>query len=178
MDRAFSVIASVRRSANDTEIVYKATKLHLLAKNLTRWNSQYYSIKCFLRVLEIYPLIQTKLNATKEKSSRLTNRMIGILKELVLILEPFQEATDDLQADYETLGNVIPAYLDLLNKVSLSMASEEEEGTFINNPKCPLAGKIVYCTDLADALKNSLKSRMSHVLKDTYYVLGNKQNNA
>ncbi|KZR97840.1 Uncharacterized protein APZ42_007061 [Daphnia magna] len=176
MDKAFSVIASVRRSANDTEIVYKATKLHLLAKNVTRWNSQYYSIKGFLRILEIDPLIQTKLNATKEKSNRLTNKMIGILKELVLILEPFQGATDDLQADYETLGNVIPAYLDLLNKVSLS--SEEEDGTIINNPNCPFASKIFHCADLVDALKKSLKSRMSYVLQDTYYVSGNKQNNA
>lgn len=160
MDKAFSVIASVRRSANDTEIIYKATKLHLLAKNVTRWNSQYNSIKGFLRILEIDPLIQTKLNAPKEKSNRLTNRMIWILKELVLILEPFQEATDDLQADYETLGNVIPAYLDLLNKVSLS--SEEEDEIIINNPKCPLAGKIFHCADLADALKKI--SEISNVI--------------
>jgi hypothetical protein len=91
---------------------------------------------------------------------------------LVLILEPFQEATDDLQADYETLGNVIPAYLDLLNKVSLTR--EEDEGTLINNPKSPLAGKIHHCADLAEALKKSLESRMSFVLQDTFYVLGKK----
>ncbi|KZS02604.1 Uncharacterized protein APZ42_000288, partial [Daphnia magna] len=144
MDKAFSVIASVRRSANDTEIIYKATKLHLLAKNVTRWNSQYYYlIKGFLRILEIDPLIQTKLNAPKEKSN-----------------QPFQEATDDLQADYETLGNVIPAYLDLLNKVSLS--SEEEDEIIINNPKCPLAGKIFHCAYLADALKKI--SEISNVI--------------
>jgi hypothetical protein len=44
--------------------------------------------------------------------------MIAILNELIPILEPFQEAAYDLQVDYETLGSVIPAYLDLLNKVS------------------------------------------------------------
>ncbi|XP_045036214.1 zinc finger BED domain-containing protein 4-like isoform X2 [Daphnia magna] len=120
-------------------------------------------------MLEIDPLIQTKLNATKDKSNRLTSRMIAILKELVLILEPFQEATDDLQADYETLGNFIPAYFDLLNKVSLTR--EEDDGTLINNPKSPLAGKINHCADLAEALKKSLESRMSFVLQDTFYVL-------
>ena len=98
--------------------------------------------------------------------------MIATLKELVLILEPFQEATDDLQADYETIGNVIPAYLDLLNKVSLTR--EEDDGTVINNPKSPLAGKIHHCADLAGALKISLETRMSFVLKDTFYVLGKK----
>ena len=88
--------------------------------------------------------------------------MIATLKELVLILEPFQEATDDLQADYETIGNVIPAYLDLLNKVSLTR--EEDDGTVINNPKSPLAGKIHHCADLAGALKISLETSMSFVL--------------
>ena len=172
MDKAFFIICAVRRSVNDTEIVYNATKLNLPAKNATRWNPQYYAIKGLLRILEIDPLIQNKLNVTKDKSHRLTSRMIAILKELVLILEPFQEATDDLQADYETLGNVIPAYLDLLNKVSLTR--EEDDRTAINNPKSPLAGKILHCADLAEALKKSLESRMSFVLQDTFYVLGKK----
>ncbi|KZS07363.1 putative Zinc finger BED domain-containing protein 4 [Daphnia magna] len=170
MDKALSIIGAVRRSVNDNEIVYYATKLHLPAKNATRWNSQYYAIKGLLRIYEIDPLIQTKLNATQDKSHCLTSRMIAILKELVLILEPFQEATDDLQADYELLGNVIPAYLDLINKVSLTR--EEDDGTVIKNPKSPLAGKIHHCTDLAEALKKSLESRMSFVLQDTFYVLG------
>ncbi|KAI9556088.1 hypothetical protein GHT06_018660 [Daphnia sinensis] len=142
-------LPSVRRSANDTEIVYKATKLHHPAKNVTRWNSQYYSIKSFLRILEIDPLIQTKLNATKEKSNRLTNTMIGILMELVLILEPFQEATDELQADYETLGNTEP----LITIMSFGWQ---------NFSLCRSGG----------CLKKSLKSRMPYVLQDTYYVLG------
>jgi len=91
MDKAFSIICVVRRSVNDTEIVNNATKLHLPSKNATRWNSQYYAIKGLLRILEIDPLIQNKLNATKDKSHRLTSRFVlseSILKELVLILEP------------------------------------------------------------------------------------------
>jgi hypothetical protein len=80
MDKDFSIISAVRRSVNDTEIVYNTTKFHLPAKNATRGNSQYYSINGVLRILEIDPLIQTKLNATKDKSHRLTSRMIAILK--------------------------------------------------------------------------------------------------
>jgi hypothetical protein len=80
MDKDFSIISAVRRSVNDTEIVYNTTKFHLPAKNATRENSQYYSINGVLRILEIDPLIQTKLNATKDKSHHLTSRMIAILK--------------------------------------------------------------------------------------------------
>jgi hypothetical protein len=80
MDKDFSIISAVRRSVNDTEIVYNTTKFHLPAKNATRGNSQYYSINGVLRILEIDPLIQTKLNGTKDKSHRLTSRMIAILK--------------------------------------------------------------------------------------------------
>lgn len=110
----------MRRSVNDTEFVYNSTKLNLPAKNATRWNSQYYAIKRLIRILEIDSLIQTKQNAKKDKSDRLTTRMIAILNELVLVLEPFEEATDDLKADHETLGSVISAYLDILNNVSLT----------------------------------------------------------
>ncbi|EFX68841.1 hypothetical protein DAPPUDRAFT_114205 [Daphnia pulex] len=81
----------------------------------------------------------------------------------------YKDGLKAISADYETLGNVIPSYLDLLNKVSLTR--EEDDGTLINNPKSPLAGKIHHCADLAEALKKSLESRMPFVLQDTFYVL-------
>lgn len=78
----------------------------------------------------------------------------------------FQEAKYDLQADYETIGSVIPVYFDFLNKVSLTR--EHEYGTNINNKKRPLAGKLSRCADLVGALKKSLQSaRMWFVLQDT-----------
>jgi len=42
------------------------------------------------------------------------------LQEFFYLLEPFGEALDDLQADYESIGMVVPAYLDLLNKTTLA----------------------------------------------------------
>jgi hypothetical protein len=69
------------------------------------------------------------------------------------ILDPFQEATDKLQALYETLCNVIPSYFDLLNKRSLT--SEEEDKTVINNTKYSLDGKHFCCEDFAEAFKLS-----------------------
>lgn len=99
----------------------------------------------------------------------MTAAEIKILKELLLILHPFEEASDDYQADYESIGSVIPAFLDMLNKVTLT---KESDGETIQNPLSPLAGKISSCKALADSLKESLERRMSHLLKGTYYVLG------
>ena len=47
MDKAFRIIGVVSRSVNETEI---DPKLHLLGKNATRWNYQYYEIKGLLPI--------------------------------------------------------------------------------------------------------------------------------
>ena len=58
----------------------------------------------------------------------------------------FEEASDDFQADYETVGNVIPAYLDMVNKLSITVG---RNGTEVPNPKSPLTGKITNCKAVA-----------------------------
>jgi hypothetical protein len=73
------------------------------------------------------------------------------------------EACHDFQKESESIGNVIPAYLDMLTKVTLRI--QPPCGQQASNPLCPLA-------DLAQALRTSLVRRLSHVLDDGHYVLG------
>ena len=42
-----------------------------------------------------------------------------ILKELIFILQPFDLATKELQGNFETVGGVIPAYLDIKKKKTI-----------------------------------------------------------
>jgi hypothetical protein len=150
-------------------MVLNLAKLRLPARNATRWNSQYYMLVILLRVFDIAPELNGKLNATK-KHGKLEPFEIKIIRELILILEMFEEASDDFQADYETVGNVIPAYLDMVNKLSITV---ERNGTEVPNPKSPLTGKITNFKAVAKGLLASLTSRFCYVLMDSSFVLGN-----
>lgn len=150
--------------------MYKAVGFHLVAKNATRWNSQLRMIAALLKAIDKDRKLQSKLNATK-KWGELSHHELGVLKELTILLQPFEDATNDLQGDYETTGNVIPCYLDLLNKVSVTI--KDSNGKLYSNPACPFSSQIKYCKPIASVLKESLTRRLSYVLRDTFYVLGN-----
>lgn len=167
--RASDIINSVRKSVIDTEEVFKAVGFRLVAKNATRWNSQLNSLRSIVKALDIDPQIQNRLNATTQKHAKLSPLELKLLKEVIIILTPFQEATDDYQGDFETMGTAIPAYIDLVNKVTLTV---ESNGITSPNPISPLAGKVSHCKSLVDALKESLVKRMSFILHETVYVLG------
>lgn len=168
IQKATDIVNFIRKSVIDTEEVYKAVGFRLVAKNITRWNSQCKMIRSVVNAFEKDPMLPNRLNATK-KNPKLTAMDIKILKEILLILEPFEEVTDNFQADFETIGSVVPAYIDLLNKVTLTT---ESRGTVILNPLSPLAGKISHCKNLAATFKLSLEKRLSFVLHSTSFVLG------
>jgi hypothetical protein len=89
--------------------VFKAVGFHLEAKNLTRWNSQLRMISALLKAIDKDSNLQSKLNTTK-KWGELSSQELALLRELAILLQPFEEETNDLQGDYGTTGNVIPCY--------------------------------------------------------------------
>ncbi|KZS04125.1 Uncharacterized protein APZ42_032962 [Daphnia magna] len=99
VEHTSKIVHFARKSVLDTETVYKAVGFHLVAKNATRWNSQ------------------------------TIHHELCVLKELTILLQPFEDATNDLQGDYETTGNVIPCYLDLLNKKKHDVALDAYKET-------------------------------------------------
>lgn len=116
---ASKVVNFIRKSNIDSEILVKSVGFKIPVRNQTRWNSQYLMLSKFVEALELDPNLQLKLSAYK-KHQKLGALETKMLKELILILEPFKEATDDFQADHESVGNAIPAYLDMRNKMSLN----------------------------------------------------------
>lgn len=137
----------------------KSVGFKIPVMNQTRWNSQYLMLSKFVEALELDPTLQLRLGAYK-KHKKLGALEMKMLKELILILEPFKEATEDFQADYESVGNVIPAYLDMRNKMSL------------NDQRNPLLGKIHHLREVTTALHSSLEKRLHYIVTDSFYVLG------
>ena len=106
----------------------------------------------FVRALDVDPTLQNRLNATTKKHRKLTSMELNILKEWILLLQPFEEASDDNQADYESTGTVIPVYLDLVNKVTLIVRSSG--GAVIPNPLSPFTGRLTHYKAVATALQD------------------------
>ncbi|KZS07449.1 Uncharacterized protein APZ42_028820 [Daphnia magna] len=105
-----SALAAVEHASKIVNFVRKSNKavgFHFVAKNATRWNSQLRMIAALLKAIDKDRKLQSKLNATK-KWGELSHHELGMLKELTILLQPFEDATNDLQGDYETTGNVIP----------------------------------------------------------------------
>lgn len=127
-------------------------------------------IKKLVEAFEKAPYLQDTLNATK-KLGKLSAYELSVLKELIALLKPFKQATDDFQADFESIGNVIPAFIGL--KTALQLTVKDRHGVDTPNPASNLAKTIKHLKNVAAALEKSLVSRFSYVLYDSYYVLGN-----
>ncbi|KAK4005800.1 hypothetical protein OUZ56_010924 [Daphnia magna] len=82
-----------------------------------------YRATCIAHTLGCWLVVGDAMKAISDLGSHsalawgeLSHHELGVLKELTVLLQPFEDATNDLQGVYETTGNVIPCYLDLLNK--------------------------------------------------------------
>ncbi|XP_045029829.1 uncharacterized protein LOC123472425 [Daphnia magna] len=114
LDLLCMIVGGVRRSVVDTKVLLDSVGFKIPMMNLTRWNSQFSMVKHFLNGIDIDTALQSKLNACKAHGS-LRSLQLKCLKEFVTLLEPFKIATDIFQKDTETIGLVIPFYLDLVN---------------------------------------------------------------
>lgn len=93
-----------------------------------------------------------------------------MLREIVAISKPFECASDDFQADFETIGNVISAYFGL--KTALTLTAKDRNSMLIPNPASRLAPTVRHCKELCKALLTSIDRRFSFFLRDANYVLG------
>ena len=152
------IVNGIRKSTADTEVLIKSVGFRVPPRNSTRWNSQFYILRKYLEALQKDLILQTKLSACK-RHGKLLLLQVKMLKVLI-ILGPFQQATDVLQRDKETVGLVFPAYLDMLNKCTMDP---------LMNPDCVL---IQNCRGMAGGVRHSLVERLGSVMEDTYFLLG------
>ncbi len=92
-----------------------------------------------------------------------------MLKEIVIILEPFEVASNDFQTDFETVGHVIPAYLGVMN--SLSLTIKDRNGVQITNPTSGLAKVLKYSKGFMTGLRKTRERRFPFILRDVNYVI-------
>ncbi|KAI9560590.1 hypothetical protein GHT06_011539 [Daphnia sinensis] len=88
---------------------------------------------------------------------------------MVAILKPFVTASNHFQADFETIGNVIPAYIGL--RTNLTLTIKNRNGIEVVNPASQLASIVKKTKDFVQALRESLDRRFFPVLCDVNYVL-------
>ncbi|KZS06790.1 Uncharacterized protein APZ42_029636 [Daphnia magna] len=167
--KAGKIVSYIRKSVLDTEKLFKAVGFRLPNENATRWNSQYLMLRKLLEAFEKASYLQETLNATK-KLGKLSAYELLVLKELVALLKPFKQASDDFQDDFESIGNVIPSFLGL--RTTLCLKIKDRHGVEVPNPASTLSKTIKHLKNVAATLEKSLASRFSYVLYDFYYVLG------
>nr|CAH0098541.1 unnamed protein product [Daphnia galeata] len=93
-----------------------------------------------MKAIEKYPTLLTRLNAVKKHGPFSAYQPV-LLKEIITILKPLEAASNDFQADFETVGNVIPAYLGLMNALTLTI--KDRSGVQIANSEVPNIVKIL-----------------------------------
>lgn len=150
-------------------MIYNSVGFRLSKKNSTRWNSTLYELEIFLKAIESDPTLLSRLNAVKKHGSLSAYHQI-LLKEIIGILKPFEAASNDFQGYFETIGNVIPAFLGLMNALFLTI--KDRNGVKIANPNSRLAPVVKYCKVFVAGLQASLERRFSFILRDVHYVLG------
>ena len=142
IQKAGRIVKHVKKSTLATEKIETLFGKTLVSRNETRWNSQ---VKMVRRLLEV------DLSEIESEGMLLSGHEKAILKEMVEVLEPFEEATDILQGDYVSISFAIPCYFGLLKHLSSS--------------------GVRYCKGLKTALKNSLTRRLGKICDDPTYVI-------
>ncbi len=69
----------------------------------------------------------------------------------------------------KTVGNVIPAYLGLMNPLYLTI--KDKNGLQITNPTSRIASVVKYSKGFVAGLWESLERRFSFILRDLNYVM-------
>ena len=114
ISKASRLVSSVRKSTINTEAILQATGKRLLAMNATRWNSQLKMLRRLDEVLQTDPNIQDRLSTT----TKLTAHDIRILRELLQVLLPFEDATDVMQGENTTAGFVLPSVVGIRSRLA------------------------------------------------------------
>ena len=99
-----------------------------------------------------------RLNAIT-KHGPLSASELLLQSEIVAILKPFEKAPDDFQSGEETIGNVIPLYLELLNMLTLTV--KDRTGVSIPNPHSSLGLLVKRSKIFVQTLLESLERRFS-----------------
>ena len=129
--------------------------------NVTCWNSQHKLLQKLVEALDTDSYLQQKLKACSVHSS-LKPSQIKMLKELVLLLEPFKVTTELFQKSAETVGLVIPCIMEMRKRSSCDPILNKQ-AHLITTKECKV---------IAATLHSSLVKRMAGYLSENFHILG------
>ncbi|XP_068246789.1 zinc finger BED domain-containing protein 4-like [Palaemon carinicauda] len=153
IQKCCSIVAALRRSTVAAPFLEKIG-VSLLAANATRWNSQLTMLKSVLKDVNGVNSAIRLLGSCKTVEE-LKGMKIAMLIEVIKVLEPFQEATSQVEGENMVkLSCVAPVVFGL--KHSLKLFAES---------------KPIYCLNLADALQSSIKKRLHPFLEKTDVIV-------
>ena len=138
-----NIVNSVRKSVNASSYL-QSKKLTLRAKNVTRWNSQ---LTMLQSVLKDHEEVNAALTMIQSRD-RITNQDYLALTELVSVLLPFKEATQQVEGEkIVTSSCICPVVVGLRREMERLKNSN-----------------LVYCKKLVSDLQESVVKRLSPFL--------------
>jgi len=141
--RAAKVVNHIKKSTLATEKMEKMFGKTVIPRNETRWNSQ---LKMIRRLVEV-----NTDEVVEKPELKFTSHEKVVMKEMIQILEPFEEATDLTQGDqYVSISLVIPSVVGLQKHLSQ-----------VNSR---------YLSLLVRKLKTALDERLGHVEDECLYL--------
>lgn len=130
------IVTFFKKSNNAADMLRQrqtGSPLKLIQDVPTRWNSTFYMIQRFILLLDV---VNECLFKIKESPDMIDRNEILLLKEALLLLEPFENLTTEMSGQkYVTISKVIPSIFCIrkhLVNVSSKMTLRESQTTFMN----------------------------------------------
>lgn len=137
-----NIVSALRRSSVSASFL-ESKGIALQSANATRWNSQLTMIKSIVKDSDT---VNSAIRLLGQSKTIVELKIIEIsmLKEVLEVLEPFQDATSQVEGEHTvTLSSIGPVILGLDHSL---------EGFIGNDPR--------HCLQLARALQESIKRRL------------------
>lgn len=147
ISKVAKVCNKIHKSNSHVEVLEEVKKT-ISSANLTRWNSQLRMIKSILTI----PQTAMEKIYFKENELKLSLGERQILEKLVVLLDPFNDLTIDLQKDFGSISVLYPAYRGIIFKLS----------KFTDDPDLK---------HIAEEFERSIKARFSFVQTDPIFAL-------
>jgi hypothetical protein len=151
LEKCGSLVSSIHKSCKATELLEVEAGFGIPSPNVTRWNSHYRMISAINRVSDRASDSDDRLCELIGLSCKFTETDNTTLKELQVLLKPFQVVTEKLQSETKvTSSQVLPNIIGLRHKL-------QQISTH-------------FCTSVKTGLLVSLDKRFSEYVVDRHYI--------
>jgi hypothetical protein len=151
LQKCGSLVTSIHKSCKATELLEAEAGFGIPSPNVTRWNSHFRMISAINRISTEHPTLLSRICELIGLSCKFTETDNTTLKELQVLLKPFQVVTEKLQSETKvTSSQVLPNIIGLRHKL-------QQISTH-------------YCISVKTGLLVPLDKRFSEYVVDRHYI--------